>query len=254
MEIFLTSEAWIALLTLTFLEIVLGVDNIIFISIISNRVPKEKQRYTRNLGLGLALVMRIGLLFGITWIIGFTEPLFSAFEHEVSAKDLILIIGGLFLIGKSTTEIHHTLEGDIHEGKEKATTTVGKVILQIVALDIVFSFDSILTAVGLTTEIIIMIIAVSLAMIVMMTFAGRISNFINKHPSLQMLAMSFLILIGFMLVLEGIGEHIEKGYIYFAVFFSLTVEFLNMRRMKNAMAVKLRKRIVGETNQDQTPE
>ncbi len=246
MEIFATSGAWIALLTLTFLEIVLGVDNIIFISIISNRVPKEKQRQTRNLGLTLALVMRIGLLLGITWIIGFTEPLFTVMEVEISIKDLILIIGGLFLIGKSTSEIHHTLEGDLHEANKKKAASIGKVIMQIVALDIVFSFDSILTAVGLTEEILIMIIAVTLAMGVMMTFAGKISAFINKHPSLQMLAMSFLILIGFMLVVEGLGEHVPKGYIYFAVFFSLAVEGLNMRKRKNDIAIQLRKRIVGD--------
>ncbi len=243
MEVLLTSEGIIALLTLTFLEIVLGVDNIIFISIISNRLPEHQQRKTRNLGLFLALVMRIGLLLGISWIIGFTEPLFTVLERDISIKDLILIIGGLFLIGKSTTEIHESLELDEHEEKKKVATSVSKVILQIVALDMVFSFDSILTAVGLTTEVVIMIVAVIIAMIVMMTFAGRISNFINKHPSLQMLAMSFLILIGFMLVLEGLGEHIPKGYIYFAVFFSLTVESLNMRRRRKIAALKLRKKI-----------
>ena len=243
MEVLLTSEGIIALLTLTFLEIVLGVDNIIFISIISNRLPEHQQRKTRNLGLFLALVMRIGLLLGISWIIGFTEPLFTVLEHDISIKDLILIIGGLFLIGKSTTEIHESLELDEHEEKKKVATSVSKVILQIVALDMVFSFDSILTAVGLTTEVMIMIVAVIIAMIVMMTFAGRISNFINKHPSLQMLAMSFLILIGFMLVLEGLGEHIPKGYIYFAVFFSLTVESLNMLRRRKIAALKLRKKI-----------
>lgn len=246
MEALLTSEGLIALLTLTFLEIILGVDNIIFISIVSNRLPEADRKKTRNLGLGLALVMRIGLLLGISWIIGFTEPLFTFLEHEVSVKDLILILGGLFLIGKSTTEIHHTLEGDEHQVKKGKAVTMSKVILQIVALDIVFSFDSILTAVGLTDHIIIMIIAVTLAMIVMMSSAGKISAFINKHPSLQMLAMSFLILIGFMLVLEGIGEHIEKGYIYFAVFFSLAVEALNMRKRSKDRVVKLRKRIVGE--------
>lgn len=243
MEVLLTSEGIIALLTLTFLEIVLGVDNIIFISIISNRLPEHQQAKTRNLGLLLALIMRIGLLLGISWIIGFTEPLFTAFDYEISIKDLILIVGGLFLIGKSTTEIHESLEVEEHEEKKKVVTTMGKVILQIVALDMVFSFDSILTAVGLTTEVLIMIVAVTIAMIVMMTFAGRISSFINKHPSLQMLAMSFLILIGFMLVLEGIGQHIPKGYIYFAVFFSLTVESLNMRRRRKMAAVKLKKRI-----------
>lgn len=243
MEVLLTSEGIIALLTLTFLEIVLGVDNIIFISIISNRLPDHQQRKTRNLGLFLALIMRIGLLLAISWIIGFTEPLFTVLEHDISIKDLILIVGGLFLIGKSTTEIHESLELDEHEDKKKVATSVSKVILQIVALDVVFSFDSILTAVGLTAEVMIMIVAVIIAMIVMMTFAGRISNFINKHPSLQMLAMSFLILIGFMLVLEGIGEHIPKGYIYFAVFFSLTVESLNMRRRRKMAAIKLKKRI-----------
>lgn len=246
MDALLTSEGLIALLTLTFLEIILGVDNIIFISIVSNRLPEVDRRKTRNIGLGLALVMRIGLLLGISWIIGFTEPLFSVLEHAVSAKDLILILGGLFLIGKSTTEIHHTLEGDEQHISKSKSVTVGKVILQIVALDVVFSFDSILTAVGLTDQIMIMIIAVTLAMIVMISAAGKISAFINKHPSLQMLAMSFLILIGFMLVLEGIGEHIEKGYIYFAVFFSLAVEALNMRKRSKDRVVKLRKRIVGE--------
>jgi len=243
MEALMTSEGIIALLTLTFLEIILGVDNIIFISIISNRLPQHQQRLARNLGLGLALVMRIILLLGISWIIGFTEPLFTVFEHDVSIKDMILIVGGLFLIGKSTTEIHESLEIEEEEEEDKVTTTIGKVILQIVALDMVFSFDSILTAIGLTPEVFIMIVAVTIAMIVMMSFAGKISAFINKHPSLQMLAMSFLILIGFMLVLEGIGEHIQKGYIYFAVFFSLTVEMLNMRRRRNQKALRLKKRI-----------
>ena len=246
MEIFLTSEAWIALLTLTFLEIVLGVDNIIFISIISGRLPESHQKKARNLGLLLALVMRIGLLLGITWIISSEDPVFTVLEHSFSIKDIILLVGGLFLIGKSTTEIHHTLEGDEHQEQEKKQISFSAVILQIVALDLVFSFDSILTAVGLTQEVLIMIIAVVIAMFTMMAFAGRISAFINKHPSLQMLAMSFLILIGFMLGLEAFHIEIPKGYIYFAVFFSLTVEALNMRRRKNAMAVKLRKRIVGD--------
>lgn len=243
MEVLLSSEGIIALLTLTFLEIVLGVDNIIFISIISNRLPEHQQRLARNLGLLLALVMRIALLLGISWIIGFTEPLFTVMEHAVSIKDIILIVGGLFLIAKSTTEIHESLEIEDDDDKKAVQTTIGKVIFQIVALDMVFSFDSILTAIGLTTEIMIMIIAVSVAMFVMMSFAGKISEFINRHPSLQMLAMSFLILIGFMLVLEGIGEHIAKGYIYFAVFFSLAVEMLNMKRRKNQRAFRLKKRI-----------
>ena len=245
MEVFLTSEGLVALLTLTFLEIILGVDNIIFISIVSNRLPKADRKRTRNIGLSLALIMRIGLLLGISWIIGFTEPLLTVLQHDVSIKDLILILGGLFLIGKSTTEIHHTLEGEEHKEQKNKTSTICKVILQIVALDVVFSFDSILTAVGLTDQVLIMIVAVTLAMIVMISAAGKISAFINKHPSLQMLAMSFLILIGFMLVLEGFGEHIEKGYIYFAVFFSLSVEALNMRKRNKERVVNLRKRIVG---------
>ena len=245
MEIFASSEAWIALLTLTFLEIVLGVDNIIFISIISGRLPKNQQKRARTLGLSLALVMRIALLLGITVIIESTNPLFTLMDKDFSVKDIILLVGGLFLIGKSTTEIHHTLEGDEHEEKENKKASFGGIILQIVALDLVFSFDSILTAVGLTKHVVIMIIAVVIAMVIMMTFAGKISAFINKHPSLQMLAMSFLILIGFMLGLEAFHIEIPKGYIYFAVFFSLAVEALNMRRRKNAMAVKLRKRIAG---------
>lgn len=242
MEILLTSEGLIALLTLTFLEIVLGVDNIIFISILSNRLPKKDQAKARNIGLSLALLMRIALLFGITWIIGFTEPVFSVFEHPVSVKDIILVVGGLFLIAKSTTEIHESLHAHHKEKKESAVSSLSQVILQIIALDVVFSLDSILTAVGLTPEILIMVIAVVISMGVMMTFAGKISDFINRHPTLQMLAMSFLILIGFMLVLEGAGQHVEKGYIYFAVFFSLTVEILNMRRRKKAEAIRLSKR------------
>lgn len=246
MDVFLTSEAWIALLTLTFLEIVLGVDNIIFISIISGRLPESQQKNARNLGLSLALVMRIALLLGITWIIQSTDPIFTVLDHGFSIKDVILLVGGMFLIGKSTTEIHQTLEGEEHEAGGDKKVSFSSVILQIVALDLVFSFDSILTAVGLTPNVLIMIIAVIIAMITMMTFAGKISAFINKHPSLQMLAMSFLILIGFMLALEAFHFEIPKGYIYFAVFFSLAVEFLNMRRRRNAMAVKLRKRIVGK--------
>ena len=242
-SIFLTSEAWIALLTLTFLEIVLGVDNIIFISIISDRLPENQQKRARNLGLSLALVMRIALLLGITVIIRSTDTVLTVFEHGFSIKDIILLVGGLFLIGKSTTEIHHKLEGDEHEETEKKSASFSGIILQIVALDLVFSFDSILTAVGLTEEVVIMIIAVIIAMITMMAFAGRISDFINKHPSLQMLAMSFLILIGFMLSLEAFHIEVPKGYIYFAVFFSLGVEVLNMRRRKKVKAVKLRKRI-----------
>lgn len=240
MELFSQPEAWIALLTLTFLEIVLGIDNIIFISIVSAKLPESQQKRARNLGLLFALVFRILLLMGITYIIGFSEPLFEVFNFEISGRDLILIVGGLFLLAKSTTEIHHKLEGDVDEQNVKARATISAVIFQIILLDAVFSIDSILTAVGLTEHVIIMIIAVIISIGVMMLFAGPISNFINKHPTLQMLALSFLILIGFMLIVEGLHVHVPKGYIYFAVFFSMVVEILNMRLRKNTKPVRLK--------------
>ena len=243
MEIFLHSETWVALMTLTFLEVVLGVDNIIFISIVSNKLPQEHQVKARNIGLLFALIFRIALLMGISYIIGFTTPLFTVFGHAISGRDLILLLGGLFLIAKSTTEIHHKLEGMEDHQNQKTKPGLSAVIFQIVVLDIIFSFDSILTAVGLTEEILVMIVAVIIAMIIMMSFAGKISAFINKHPSLQMLALSFLILIGFMLAMESFHYEIPKGYIYFAVFFSLVVEILNIRMSRNLKAVKLRKRI-----------
>ncbi len=243
MEIFLHGEAWIALLTLTFLEVVLGVDNVIFISIVSNKLPEEQRPRARFIGLSLALITRVLLLLSITWIIGFTKPLFTIFEFELSGRDLILLLGGLFLIAKSTNEIHHKLEGQSHEETSRGPSTMSAVIFQIILLDIIFSFDSILTAVGLTDQVIIMIIAVVIAMIIMMIFAGRISAFITKHPTLEMLALSFLILIGFMLLVESLHYHVPKGYIYFAVFFSLIVEVLNMRLRKKQKPIKLKKRI-----------
>lgn len=245
MEIFLSAESWIALLTLTFLEIVLGVDNIIFISIVSNKLPAHQQQKARTTGLVLALVFRIAMLLSISWIIGFTEPLFSVFEHEISIRDLILFAGGVFLIFKSTVEIHHKMEGQHDEKGKKELATFGQVIFQIVALDVIFSFDSILTAIGLTNEVLLMIIAITIAIGVMIAFAGKISNFIKKHPTLEVLALSFLILIGFMLMIEAFEFHVPKGYIYFAVFFSLFVEVINIRIRKKKDAkepVKLRKR------------
>ncbi len=243
MEIFLEAENWIALLTLTFLEIVLGIDNIIFISIVTGKLPIAQQPKARNIGLSLALIFRIGLLLGITWIIGFTEPLFSVFGQDISGRDLILIAGGLFLLAKSTSEIHHKIEGQeaSHEDQEakRESQSFAKIIIQIVLLDMVFSFDSILTAVGLTQQLLIMIIAVVISIGVMMIFAGKISDFINNHPTLQILALSFLILIGFMLVVEGFQVHVPKGYIYFAVAFSLLVEILNMRFRKKAKPIQL---------------
>lgn len=232
MEIFLQTDTWIALLTLTFLEIVLGVDNIIFISIVSNKLPEELRPKARMLGLSLALIFRIGLLLGISYIIKFKEPLITLFEHGFSGRDLILGAGGLFLLYKSTLEIHHKMEGEAEEIKAQSAKSFGSVILQIVFLDIIFSFDSILTAVGLVDHVSIMIIAVVISLGVMMTFAGKISAFINSHPTLQILALSFLILIGFMLLLEGFHFEVPKGYIYFAVFFSLGVEVINLRMKK----------------------
>lgn len=238
MEFFLLPETWIALLTLTFLEIVLGIDNIIFISIVTGKLPSEKQKSTRTIGLILALVFRILLLVFITHIIGLSKPLFTldvlGLHWEVSVRDLILLAGGVFLIAKSTSEIHHKIEGEHGPQNGRAMKGIAAVITQIVLLDIVFSFDSILTAIGLSNQLIIMIIAVILSMIVMVAFSGNISRFINKHPTLQILALSFLILIGFMLVLDAMHYHVPKGYIYFAVLFSVLVEMLNMRFRKKA--------------------
>lgn len=234
MEIFLQLDAWIALLTLTFLEIVLGIDNIIFISIVAGKLPQERQKSARFIGLSLALIVRIIMLFGITLLIGLTDPVIELYDFKLSWRDIILVIGGLFLIAKSTSEIHHKIAQDTAEekSKNKVITSFSSAIFQIVMLDIIFSFDSILTAVGLTDEIILMVIAVIISIIVMMIFAKAISNFINNKPTLQILALSFLILIGFMLLIEGLHYEVPKGYIYFAVFFSLVVELINMKARK----------------------
>lgn len=234
--VFLQPDAWIALLTLSLLEIILGVDNIIFISIVADRLPEEQKAKARLTGLSLALIMRVLMLLAINWLVGFQAPLFSVMGHAVSGRDLLLGIGGLFLLGKSTTEIHHKTEGARQEASQgKAAAGFGATILQIVALDAIFSLDSILTAVGMTPEIAIMVVAVVISLGIMMAAAGAIANFINQYPSLQILALSFLLLIGFMLVTEAAGFHVPKGYIYFALFFSLGVEMLNMRaRRKSA--------------------
>ncbi|MDP2189096.1 MAG: TerC family protein [Sphingobacteriaceae bacterium] len=230
----MSTEIIIAFLTLTFLEVILGIDNIIFISIVTNKLPAEQQPRARLIGLSLAMVFRVLLLLGISWLIGFNQPLFTVMEMPFSGRDLILLAGGLFLLGKSTMEIHHKVEGiedrpGIETGKK---ASMGSILFQIVLLDLVFSFDSILTAIGLTTNIPVMIAAVIVSIIIMMVFANRISNFINQHPSLQILALSFLMLIGFMLAIEAFEQHVPKGYIYFAVFFSMLVEVLNMRLRK----------------------
>ena len=243
MEIFLYPETWIALLTLTFLEIVLGIDNIIFISIVTNRLPHHLQPKTRNIGLLLAMGFRIGLLLGITYIIGFTKPLFTLMMYEMSARDLILLLGGAFLLLKSIFEIHHKMEGNEKEIKVSGSNYPMVIILQIILLDMVFSFDSILTAIGLTEKVILMIIAIVVAIVVMMLFSGKISIFINNHPTLQILALSFLILIGFTLIIDALHFHVPKGYIYFSVFFSLLVEIINMKVRKNLSPVQVRRKV-----------
>lgn len=236
MEIFLHSETYISLLTLTFLEIVLGIDNIIFISIVSDRLPKESQKKARSIGLLLAIIMRVLLLLAISWIVHLTNPIVTVMDFELSARDLILIAGGLFLLAKSTSEIHEKIEGD-EEGKvmgSKTKLTIQKAIFQIVLLDIVFSFDSILTAVGLSNQLLIMILAVIIALLVMLVFAEKVSGFVNRNPTVKMLALAFLIMIGTLLLLDGFHVHVPKGYIYFSLAFSLFVEFLNQKlRKKN---------------------
>jgi len=233
MEIFPTVEAWIALLMLTFLEIVLGVDNVIFISIVTNRLPESNQQYARRLGLSIALVFRIILLTIISWMTkSMIEPLFTVLGLGFSIRELILISGGLFLLAKSTSEIHAKME-NLHEpGNAGGKSDLSKVVIQIILLDIVFSFDSILTAVGLTRQLSIMILAVIISLFIMIFFADKIGKFISRHPTIEILALSFLILIGFMLVLEGFHIEVPKGYVYFAVFFSLLVEMINMRIQK----------------------
>ena len=258
MEIFANPDTWISLLTLTFMEVVLGIDNIVFISIVVGRLPRDQQARGRTIGLALALIFRVILLLFISWIVSASEPLFSInlpFTNEdfaVSWRDIILFLGGLFLLAKSTTEIHNKLEGE-EEGHAtgEGKATLSKILVQIVLIDIVFSFDSILTAVGLAQEVIVMIIAVILAMGIMLAFAKYVSDFVNDHPTVKMLALSFLILIGFMLVVEALHQHIPKGYIYFAMFFSLVVEMLNLRLRKKTEPVHLRQNEVLDPEKEQ---
>jgi predicted tellurium resistance membrane protein TerC len=239
MEMFLRPETWIALLTLTFLEIVLGIDNIIFISLVTNRLPVHRQRAIRNTGLLLAMLFRSLLLLTLSFFIRMTHPLFTILNLGLSIRDLVLMAGGVFLIIKSISEIHSKMEGDEHTVKVNVRSKTISVLIQIVLLDLIFSFDSILTAIGLTEQIPVMIMAIIIAIAVMMIFAGSVSRFINQHPTLQVLALSFLILIGFMLVIDGLHYHVPKGYIYFAVFFSLIVEVINIRIRRRAQPVHL---------------
>jgi predicted tellurium resistance membrane protein TerC len=225
-------EGWVAFLTLTALEVVLGIDNVIFISILAGRLPAGQQSRARTIGLALALVSRIALLFAISWVVRLTEPLFGLFGQEISGRDLILIGGGLFLLAKSTVEIHHKLEGDERPEVGRAGVTFAGVLVQIILLDVIFSLDSVITAVGMVNEIPIMVAAVVVAVGVMLASAGAISRFIERHPTVKMLALSFLLLIGMVLVAEGFDQHIAKGYIYFALGFSVFVEMLNLRLRK----------------------
>lgn len=240
----LTTETITALLTLTAMETVLGIDNIIFIAILVDRLPKEQQAKTRNIGISLALIIRIALLFSISWIMTLKEPLFSVLGQSFSGRDLILLGGGLFLLAKSTFEIHHKVEGDpqIHlheaEGHIKKKVDAKMMLLQILVLDIVFSLDSVITAVGMASNVSIMVAAMLISMLIMLVSAGKISGFVEKHPTIKILALSFLLLIGVMLVAESFGAHISKGYIYFAMAFSLTVEMLNMRYRKKNVDTK----------------
>lgn len=235
-----TANNLVAFLTLASLEIVLGIDNIIFIAILAGRLPRAQQPQARRLGIGAAVGTRILLLLGITWVMRLTHPLISVGSFSLSGKQLILLAGGLFLIAKSTFEIHDKLEGHEAQGSGRRAATLLGTVLQIMIVDIVFSLDSVITAVGMTQQVPIMITAVIASAIVMLAFSGPISDFVHRHPTIKMLALAFLILIGVMLVVEGFGQHVNKGYIYFAMAFSLVVEFLNMRLRRKAAPVDLR--------------
>ena len=241
MEWITSPEGWIALLTLTALEIVLGIDNIIFISIIAGKLPEDQQKTGRQVGLLMAMITRILLLFSIAWLTRLTAPLFSVFSYDISGRDLILIIGGLFLLGKSTFEIHERLEGEEGHASQKVAASLAGVIFQIMLLDIVFSLDSVITAVGMVNEIAIMVSAVVIAVGIMLFASSPISEFVNNRPTLKILALSFLLLIGFSLVADGLGFHIPKGYIYFAMGFSVFVEVINLQVRAKTTPVQLRK-------------
>ena len=233
MELLTNPQAWMAFATLTALELVLGIDNIIFISILVDKLPKERREFARRIGLFMAMFMRIGLLLLLAWIVGLVAPLFSVMGQAISGRDLILILGGLFLIWKSTGEVHQSLEGeDEGHGSKAVKATFAAVILQIMVVDMVFSLDSIITAVGMVDDVRIMIAAVIVSVALMMVFAGPIGRFVSDHPTIKMLALAFLVVVGVVLVAEGFGHHVPKGYIYFAMAFSLGVEMLNIRRRK----------------------
>lgn len=240
-------QGWIALATLTALEVVLGIDNVVFISILAGKLPRDQQGRARTLGLGLAMFVRVGLLFSLAWLIGLTAPLFGVLGQEISGRDLILIGGGLFLLAKSTHEIHQKLEGEEGHASARVPPSFAGVIVQILLIDVVFSLDSVITAVGMVEQISIMVIAVVVAIGLMMVFAGPVSRFVERHPTVKMLALSFLLLIGVVLVAEGFDQHIPRGYIYFAMAFAIGVEMLNLRaRRRGAGPVRLHEPYVPE--------
>ena len=246
MEWITEPQAWIAFLTLTALELVLGIDNIIFISILAGKLPPDQRKKARTLGLALAMITRVLLLLSLSWISRLTAPLFTVLSQEISGRDLILIVGGLFLLGKSTFEIHGKLEGEEGHASARVGPSFTSVIIQILLLDVVFSLDSVITAVGMVDNVAIMISAVIIAIIFMMAFAGPISGFVERHPTVKMLALSFLLLIGVTLIVEGFDHHIPKGYIYFAMAFSVFVEMLNLR-LRKSKPVKLHEPYIEET-------
>lgn len=246
MEWIADPQIWIAFLTLAVLELVLGIDNVIFISILSGKLPEKDQKRARLIGLSLALIMRVILLFSLTWVMGLVEPLFTVMGHTVSGRDLILLVGGLFLIFKSTHEIHGSLEGSDGDSSRKTYAGFTGVIIQIMLLDIVFSLDSVITAIGMVSNVWIMIAAVVVSIIAMMLFAGSIGAFVQRHPTVKMLALAFLLLIGVTLIAEGMHQHISKGYIYFAMAFSVFVEVLNIRLRKKAKPVILHNQFTDE--------
>ena len=250
LELLTDPQAWIALLTLTALELVLGIDNIIFIAILVDKLPVEQQRKARLIGLFLAMFMRVGLLLMLSWIVGMTEPLFklAVLNREISGRDLVLIGGGLFLIWKSTAEIHQSLEGAEGGTASAVKAAFAAVILQIIVIDMVFSLDSIITAIGMVDEIAVMIAAVMISVALMMAFAGAIARFVNEHPTIKMLALAFLVVVGVVLIVEGFGQHVPKGYIYFAMAFSVGVEMLNITmRKRSKRPAKLKSAYAEET-------
>ena len=244
-------DAWIALGTLTALEIVLGIDNIIFLSVLVGRLPEKPRIFARRVGLGLAMIARLALLFSISWVMGLTEPWLTVFSQEISGRDLILVGGGMFLLAKATLEIHHSLEGNEESDPAVGTASLGMVLVQIALLDMVFSLDSVITAVGLVEQVSIMAIAIILAVVVMLMAAKSLGDFVDEHPTIKILALSFLILVGVTLMVEGFDVHVPKGYIYFAMAFSVAVEMLNIRmRRKRASPVKLHSRYAGNRRQE----